>query len=87
MAGGLAPLAATGGNVAVARRGLDLRSNLEVAEQGLGESRRLITDIRHGDNLTISRWTKEKFRHQDGTLGWTETTVDKLKGWEGFKLS
>ena len=44
-------------------------------------------DIRHGGNLTISRWTKEKFRHQDGTLGWTETTVDKLKGWEGFKLS
>lgn len=41
-------------------------------------------DIRHDSNLTPSRWTKEKFRNQKNTEGWTETTVDKIAGWDNL---
>jgi hypothetical protein len=36
-------------------------------------------DIRHGSNLTPSRWRKEEFRHQRFTKGWTEG--DGVPGW------
>jgi hypothetical protein len=36
-------------------------------------------DIRHGSNLTPSRWKKEQFRHQRFTKGWTEG--DGVPGW------
>lgn len=41
-------------------------------------------DIRHEKNLTGSRWSKDRFRNQKYTIGWTETTVDKIKGWENL---
>ena len=36
-------------------------------------------DIRHGDNLTPSRWRKDEFRNQRYTKGWTES--DTIPGW------
>jgi glycosyltransferase involved in cell wall biosynthesis len=36
-------------------------------------------DIRHGHNLTTSRWRKEQFRNQKYTAGWTEG--DTVPGW------
>jgi len=36
-------------------------------------------DIRHGKNLTRSRWRKEEFRNQRFTKGWT--MADEVPGW------
>lgn len=36
-------------------------------------------DVRHGDNLTPSRWSKEEFRNQKYTAGWTE--AEEVPGW------
>ena len=36
-------------------------------------------DIRHGQNLTPSRWKKEQFRDQRYTKGWTE--AEAIPGW------
>jgi hypothetical protein len=36
-------------------------------------------DIRHGHNLTASRWRKDQFRNQKYTAGWTES--DGVPGW------
>lgn len=36
-------------------------------------------DIRHGKNLSPSRWKKEQFRNQKYTAGWTES--DSVPGW------
>lgn len=36
-------------------------------------------DIRHGDNLTPSRWKKEQFRNPRFTKGWTE--AEEVPGW------
>lgn len=36
-------------------------------------------DIRHGQNLTPSRWRKDQFRNQKYTKGWTE--ADEVPGW------
>lgn len=36
-------------------------------------------DIRHGQNLTPSRWRKEEFRNQKYCQGWTES--DSVPGW------
>lgn len=38
-----------------------------------------IVDIRHGDNLTPSRWSRDQFRNQKYTEGWTE--ADAVPGW------
>lgn len=43
-------------------------------------------DIRHGGNLTPSRWKKELFRGQHYTAGWTENHVNQIPGWENLKL-
>lgn len=37
-------------------------------------------DIRHSNNLTPSRWTKEDFRDQRFTEGWTESMT--IPGWD-----
>ena len=37
-------------------------------------------DIRHDQNLTPSRWSKDQFRNQRYTKGWTE--AEKVPGWE-----
>jgi len=39
-------------------------------------------DIRHGHNLTASRWSQDQFRSQRNCQGWKETTADKIKGWD-----
>jgi ribosomal protein L37E len=36
-------------------------------------------DIRHGKNLTPSRWNQSEFRNPDACLGWTES--DGVDGW------
>jgi glycosyltransferase involved in cell wall biosynthesis len=36
-------------------------------------------DIRHGHNLTPSRWSKDLFRNKDACVGWT--MVDAIPGW------
>jgi hypothetical protein len=38
-------------------------------------------DIRHENNMTASRWKPEEFIHQKNTVGWTESTLDKIPGW------
>lgn len=38
-----------------------------------------IVDIRHGHNLTPSRWSKDQFRNQKYTAGWLEG--DAIPGW------
>lgn len=43
-------------------------------------------DIRHGSNLTASRWSKEQFRSQRNCQGWKETTIDKIPGWTGLAI-
>lgn len=40
-------------------------------------------DIRHGRNLTPSRWKREQFRDQRHTRGWVE--ADEVPGWGGTK--
>jgi hypothetical protein len=40
---------------------------------------RPLVDIRHSRNLTPSRWTREEFRNESNTIGWTES--DTVPGW------
>lgn len=39
-------------------------------------------DIRHTQNFTPNRWSKDQFKDQTHTEGWTESTADKIPGWE-----
>lgn len=39
-------------------------------------------DIRHGNNLTPTRWSKEQFVNKKYTEGWLEATIDDLDGWD-----
>lgn len=39
-------------------------------------------DIRHDRNISKNRWKKEEFQDQKYTVGWTESTADKIPGWE-----
>lgn len=43
-------------------------------------------DIRHDKNLTDSRWKPEQFRNQKHTIGWTESDVSKIKGWDNLVI-
>ena len=36
-------------------------------------------DLRHGQNLTRTRWNRDEFRNQRYTKGWTE--ADAVPGW------
>lgn len=38
-------------------------------------------DIRHGANLTASRWKKEQFRNQRNCPNWQETYLKDIQGW------
>ena len=40
-------------------------------------------DIRHENNLTKNRWTKEEFRNQKYTKGWIES--EDIPGWDNLK--
>ena len=50
----------------------------DIPRQMFATSKPLV-DIRHRHNLTASRWTKEEFRNQDYTEGWTE--ADAVPHW------
>ena len=39
-------------------------------------------DIRHDNNISKNRWKKDEFQDQQYTAGWTESTADKIPGWE-----
>ena len=41
-------------------------------------------DIRHDHNLTKNRWSPDLFRNKKNCEGWTETTLDKIKGWDNL---
>jgi hypothetical protein len=43
-------------------------------------------DIRHGKNLTASRWNQSQFRSQKSCRNWKESTVNQLPSWEDLKL-
>lgn len=38
-------------------------------------------DIRHGNNITKSRWKKEQFRNQNSIKGWIESNLKSIPGW------
>lgn len=40
-------------------------------------------DLRHGQNLTASRWSPEEFRNKRFAKGWTELPADEIPGWNG----
>jgi len=42
-------------------------------------------DIRHGDNLSPSKWKKEQFRNQKFTVGWAESDIDHIPGWKNLR--
>lgn len=46
-------------------------------------SKRPNIDIRHGDNLTRSKWSVDEFRSPRNAQGWTET--EKIPGWGRVK--
>lgn len=39
-------------------------------------------DIRHGNNLSPTRWKREEFRNQKYTKGWREGTLKDIPGWD-----
>lgn len=39
-------------------------------------------DIRHDSNLTPSRWSKDQFRNDKYTKGWTESRAWEIEGWD-----
>jgi len=42
-------------------------------------------DIRHGDNLSPTKWTKDQFRNQKFTAGWQEGDIDHIPGWKNLR--
>lgn len=44
-------------------------------------------DIRHDNNLTPSRWSKEQFRNEKYTKGWKEKHVSEIDGWDYVALT
>ena len=44
-------------------------------------------DVRHGENLSPTRWKKEEFRNQKYTEGWTEGDIGTIPGWEAYNFS
>lgn len=43
-------------------------------------------DIRHGNNLSPTKWKKSQFRNQKFTKGWKKSDIDHLPGWENLKM-
>ena len=41
-----------------------------------------ILDIRHDNNMTKNRFSKDQFRNQSNTIGWTEGHYKDIKGWD-----
>lgn len=42
-------------------------------------------DIRHGKNLTKSKWSLADFRDKSSCVNWQETTIDKIVGWDNLE--
>lgn len=38
-------------------------------------------DIRHGRNLTKSRWSPDEYRNKKYTEGWQESSIEQVPGW------
>ena len=62
------------------------KEKVDDAKSSTWESEFPNLDIRHDSNLTETRWSKDKFRNKKYTKGWTESTVDKISGWDDLKL-
>jgi hypothetical protein len=45
-----------------------------------------LVDVRHGNNLTRTRWNKREFRNKRFTEGWTESDYKKVPGWDSNLL-
>jgi len=43
-------------------------------------------DIRHDNNLTLSRWSPKQFRDKKNCQGWTEKNVTEIVGWNNFTI-
>ena len=41
-------------------------------------------DIRHGGNLSSSKWSPDDFRDKSTCVNWQETTLDKIEGWDNL---
>ena len=41
-------------------------------------------DIRHGANLSYSKWSPKDFRDKSTCVNWQESSVDKIPGWDGL---
>jgi hypothetical protein len=42
-------------------------------------------DIRHGGNLTKSKWSPEDFRDKSTCVNWQESTINDIPGWENLR--
>jgi len=65
----------------IEENGFDGHFEPQGVERGAWESKQSNIDIRHDSNLTPSRWSKEQFRNQDNTKGWTESENWAIPGW------
>jgi hypothetical protein len=67
----------------VEREGFSRKLGFEPAIRGrypvLWQSHWPNIDIRHGDNLTPTRWRQDQFRRKSSIVGWTE--ADGVPGW------
>lgn len=53
---------------------------IDKIESGSWKSEFPIVDIKHGANLSTTRWKKGQFRNQKFTKGWIESD-DEIPGW------
>lgn len=42
-------------------------------------------DIRHGKNLTKSKWSLADFRDKSSCVNWKETTIEQIQGWDNLE--
>lgn len=42
-------------------------------------------DIRHDNNLTSNRWSKDQFRSQRNCRNWQESNIDNIPGWTDLR--
>lgn len=61
--------------------GFDRHFEPQNSVRGAWQSEQPNVDIRHSNNLTPNRWSKEQFRNQDNTKGWIESENFTIPGW------
>jgi hypothetical protein len=42
-------------------------------------------DLRHGKNLTVTRWSPEQFRNRRFAAGWQEQHIENIPGWSDVR--